>query len=291
MRLRENSRSANAAATFLPRMSCATRLSFCGLTRSMRATAFASFSGRSRSRFFLPMFASSTLRAAAGRTRAGGGGTGGTLGLAIRRVTVERPRRRELPELVTDHLLGHQHRNMLLPVVDAEGQPDELRQDGRASAPDPDHFVPARRARCLRLLEQIAVDEWTLPNRTRHDEVPAYFFFRAWRLEMMNLVVDLFLRVFLPLVGKPHGVTGWRPPEVRPSPPPCGWSIGFIVTPRLCGMRPFQRWRPALPIEMFILSGFDTAPMVAMQRPCTKRCSAELSRRITYSPSRPTIWA
>jgi len=38
-------------------MSCATRLSFCGLTRSMRATAFASFSVSARSRAFLPMFA------------------------------------------------------------------------------------------------------------------------------------------------------------------------------------------------------------------------------------------
>src|SRR6476659_10379995 len=227
------------------------------------------------------MFASSTLRAAAGRTRARGGGTGGTLGLAIRRVAVERPRRRELPELVTDHLLGHQHRNMRVPAVDAEGQPDELWQAGRASAPDPDHFVPARRARCLRLLEQIAVDKRALPNRTRHDAVPAYFFFRAWRLARMNLVVDLFLRVFLPLVGKPHGVTGCRPPEVRPSPPPCGWSIGFIDTPRLCGRRPIQRLRPALPIEVFMLSGFETAPIVPMQRPLTRRCSPEFSRRIT----------
>src|SRR5262245_58896660 len=108
-----------------------------------------------------------------------------------------------------------------------------------------------------------------------------YFFFRTWRLARMNLLVDLFLRVFLPLVGKPHGVTGWRPPEVRPSPPPCGWSIGFMVTPRLCGMRPIQRLRPALPIEMYMLSGFDTAPLVAMQRPLTRRCSAELSRKIT----------
>src|SRR5213080_2014526 len=76
---------------------------------------------------------------------------------------------------------------------------------------------------------------------------------------MMNLLVDLFLRVFLPLVGKPHGVTGCRPPEVRPSPPPCGWSIGFIDTPRLCGMRPIQRLRPALPMEIFMWSGLDTA--------------------------------
>src|SRR5499426_2329026 len=86
-------------------------------------------------------------------------------------MAVERPRRRELSELVSDHFLGHQHRNVLLAVVDAESQPDELRQDGRAPAPDPDHFVATRRARGLRLLEQITVDERTLPNRTRHDAV------------------------------------------------------------------------------------------------------------------------
>src|SRR3984885_263162 len=40
----ENSRSASAVATFLPRMSWATTLSFCGLTRSMRVVALASFS-------------------------------------------------------------------------------------------------------------------------------------------------------------------------------------------------------------------------------------------------------
>src|SRR5215470_12566395 len=81
---------------------------------------------------------------------------------------------------------------------------------------------------------------------------PSYFFFRAWRLDTMNLVVDLLRRVFLPLVGKPQGVTGCRPPEVRPSPPPCGWSMGFMVTPRLCGRQPNQRVRPALPIEIFM---------------------------------------
>src|SRR5262245_13149357 len=205
-------------------------------------------------------------------------------------MAIEHARRRELPELVTDHLLGHQHRNVLLTVVDAEGQPDELRQDGRAPAPDPDHLVAARRARRLRLLEQIAVDERTFPNRTRHDAVLAYLF-RAWRLAMMKLVLVLFLRVLCPCVGLPHGVTGCRRPVLLPSRLPCGWSIGFIDTPRLCGLRPIQRLRPALPIETFILSGFDTAPMVAMQRPCTRRCSAALRRKMTYSTSRPTIWA
>jgi len=51
----------------------------------------------------------------------------------------------------------------------------------------------------------------------------------------MNLSVRGLLRVFLPLVGTPQGETGWRPPEVRPSPPPWGWSTGFITTPRTVG--------------------------------------------------------
>src|SRR5712671_3829711 len=149
MRLRENSRSASADATFLPRISCATRLSFCGDTRSMRATACASLSASARSRAFLLMSALFALRAAGGRSRSGRscGRTRRALRLTVRRMAVERARRRELPELVTDHLLGHQHRDMLLAVVDAEHQPDELRQDGRAPAPDPDHLVATRCAR------------------------------------------------------------------------------------------------------------------------------------------------
>src|SRR5262249_59319345 len=91
-------------------------------------------------------------------------GTGSTLRFAVRRMAVEHSRRRELAKFVTNHFFGHQHRNMFLSVVDAESQPDELRQDGRAPAPDPDHLVAARRARCFRLLEQIAVDKRTFPN-------------------------------------------------------------------------------------------------------------------------------
>src|SRR3954447_14963521 len=107
------------------------------------------------------------------------------------------------------------------------------------------------------------------------------YFLRAWRLDTMNLSVRLFERVFLPLVGTPHGDTGWRPPDVRPSPPPCGWSIGFMETPRLCGRLPSQRLRPALPIEVFMWSGFDTAPTLAKHCPWTRRCSPECRRIVT----------
>src|SRR5262249_37878566 len=131
MRLRENSRSASAVATFLPRMSAARRLSFCGETRSMRAIALASFSARLRSWWLLPMASSSRARGRS-RRRSRTRRARRALCLAIGRVAVELPRRREFAELVADHFFGHQHRNVLQPVVDPEGEADELRQDGRA---------------------------------------------------------------------------------------------------------------------------------------------------------------
>src|SRR3954465_14340336 len=58
-----------------------------------------------------------------------------------------------------------------------------------------------------------------------------------YRRDLRRRTIDLFdalprLRVRPPLAGTPVGLTGWRPPLVRPSPPPCGWSIGFMAVPR-----------------------------------------------------------
>ena len=74
-----------------------------------------------------------------------------------------------------------------------------------------------------------------------------------------------FSRVRLPSVGTPHGVTGWRPPFDLPSPPPCGWSTGFMAEPRTVGRLPRQRLRPAFPPVMFSWSTFPTWPIVARQ--------------------------
>src|SRR6202048_3005546 len=74
------------------------------------------------------------------------------------------------------------------------------------------------------------------PFQTERTMSGVPYFFRLWRLKRMNLLVDLVERVFLPLVGLPHGVTGWRPPEVRPSPPPRGWATGVIGTPGVWGL-------------------------------------------------------
>src|ERR1700743_2562556 len=137
IRLRENCRSASAADAFRPRINCATRLSFCGLTRSIRATALASLSARLRSRLGLLIVRSSSL-----------------LGFLVARMAVEGPCRRELAELVTDHFLVHRHRHVLLAVVDAEHQADELRQDRRAAAPDLDDVMTPGSAGRICLLEQ-----------------------------------------------------------------------------------------------------------------------------------------
>src|SRR5262249_14633865 len=151
-------------------MSWASRLSFCGLTRSIRATAFASFSARLRGWDFLLMSNNprSCRRRACARRRTGGSRTraraGRALDLAVGRMAMEGPRWGKFAELVPDHLLGDHHRDVLVAVVDSEGQADELRQDRRAPAPGLDHVVPTRRTRGFRLLQQIAVDERAFPH-------------------------------------------------------------------------------------------------------------------------------
>src|SRR5919199_3064864 len=92
-----------------------------------------------------------------------------------------------------------------------------------------------------------------------------------------------FFRVLPPLASTPVGLHGLRPPEVRPSPPPIGWLTGFIDTPRLCGLRPIQRLRPALPKLMFMCSALEIAPMVARQLALTRRTSPD--GRVSWAQS------
>src|SRR5438067_13422883 len=84
-----------------------------------------------------------------------------------------------------------------------------------------------------------------------------------------------FLRVLPPLASTPVGLHGWRPPAVRPSPPPIGWLTGFIDVPRLCGLRPSQRFRPALPSEIFMWSVLPIMPMVPRQADGRRRTSPD----------------
>src|SRR5919198_5784291 len=100
---------------------------------------------------------------------------------------------------------------------------------------------------------------------------------------MAALDVFRFLRVLPPFARTPVGLHGWRPPAVRPSPPPIGWLTGFIDVPRLCGLRPIQRLRPALPRLTFMWSALPIVPIVARQFALTRRISPDGS--VTWAQS------
>src|SRR5947208_11618425 len=78
----------------------------------------------------------------------------------------------------------------------------------------------------------------------------------------------------------PHGLVGCRPPEDLPSPPPIGWSTGFIATPRVVGRLRIHRERPALPSWTSSCSGLPTSPIVALQSDSTRRISPEGRRSV-----------
>src|SRR3954447_3472076 len=84
-----------------------------------------------------------------------------------------------------------------------------------------------------------------------------------------------FLRVLPPFARTPVGLQGCRPPAVRPSPPPIGWLTGFMDVPRLCGLRPIHRLRPAFPRLTFIWSALPMLPIVARHSELTRRTSPE----------------
>src|SRR5262245_27870865 len=96
----------------------------------------------------------------------------------------------------------------------------------------------------------ILASRWVSVNGPFFTDLPIPYLFLLLCVRI-HLSFPLLLRVLKPRVGWPHGVTGCRPPEVLPSPPPCGWSTGFMETPRLWGVLPIHRVRPALPREMF----------------------------------------
>src|SRR5438552_15789514 len=105
----------------------------------------------------------------------------------------------------------------------------------------------------------------------------AYFLRRT-----MNLSVLLLLRVFFSRT--PHGVHGCRPPDDFPSPPPSGWSIGFIATPRTDGRLLSHRALPALPSWRSSCSALPTTPTVPLQVASTSRISPD-GRRIVALPA------
>src|SRR5205085_218016 len=109
------------------------------------------------------------------------------------------------------------------------------------------------------------------------------------RLRMISLFDFLFFCRVRPS-GFPQGVAGWRPPDDFPSPPPSGWSIGFIATPRTDGRLLSQRARPALPSWRSSCSALPTTPTVPLQVASTSRISPDGRRTVALPASLAISW-
>jgi hypothetical protein len=79
------------------------------------------------------------------------------------------------------------------------------------------------------------------------------------------------------------------PMGARPSPPPCGWSTGFITTPRTLGRRPSHRCRPAFPTSRLFASTFPTCPTVAQHSFGINRTSPKEGELLQNYPLWPPI--
>src|SRR5690242_11570868 len=107
-----NARTFSAWSTGLPRTRSATRRPFWAERRTPRSVASVSIMGS------LPL------------ARAG---LCGGRDLLVGRVALERARQGELAELVTDHVLRHVDRDVLLAVVHGDREPHEVGGDRRAA--------------------------------------------------------------------------------------------------------------------------------------------------------------
>src|SRR5262245_44311641 len=88
------------------------------------------------------------------------------LDLLGRGVALENPGRRELAELVADHVLGDEHRHVLAAVVHGDREADHVRQDHRAPRPGLDRAAVVLVPRRLHLLREVQVHERALLQRT-----------------------------------------------------------------------------------------------------------------------------
>jgi len=68
----------------------------------------------------------------------------------------------ELSEFVTDHVLSYKNRNVLTPVVNREGVPDEVGDDRRSAAPSFDQPLFVLCVQIIDLLDEVIVNEVTL---------------------------------------------------------------------------------------------------------------------------------
>src|SRR5919197_4079346 len=123
------------------------------------------------------------------------------LGLAVAGMRAKGARRRELAELVPDHLLGDEDRHVLAAVVDRDRVADHLREDRGGARPGAHHPLLVLLVHRLDAAHQPLLDERPLLRASAH-----LFSLPLRRARTISLSDSLCLR---------RG----RLPRVRPPPP------------------------------------------------------------------------
>src|SRR5215210_6182190 len=136
-------------------MRSTTRRAFWGVTRTYRACALASI----RQSLCSLLGDSGVVAASAAAALP-----------VVLLVAAERPGRSELAQLVADHRLGDEHRDVLAAVVHGQRVPEHLRNDHGATGPGLDDVLGALVVLRLHLLQEVVVDEGTLLQAARHQE-------------------------------------------------------------------------------------------------------------------------
>src|SRR4051794_114802 len=134
----------------MPRMRSTTRRAFMGVTRMYRAWALASM--------VVPSVFVMVVHPALAALRLP----------VVLDVTPEGARRRELAELVADHRLGDEHRDVGLAVVHRDRVAEHGRDDHRATGPGLDDVLGTGFVLDFHLLDQVVVDEGPLLETARH---------------------------------------------------------------------------------------------------------------------------
>src|SRR4051812_33067234 len=155
-----------------------TRRAFIGVIRTKRALAKAPGSSPSRlsrralTRLRSIVLISSTLSTLSSLSSTQGVAGASASAAAALPVVLDVPAvgagRRELAQLVADHRVGHEHRDVLAAVVHGDRVADHGRHDHRATGPRLDDVVGALVILPVHLLHEVAVDEGTLLQAARH---------------------------------------------------------------------------------------------------------------------------
>ena len=132
---------------------------------------------------------------------------------------------REFPQFMSNHIFCDKNRDKPFSIVHGNRRSYHFWNDRRSTGPSL-YYLPlsSLSRQLIDPFQQFILDKRTLLQRSTH----GYLLL----LRTIYFAVLLFLLVLYPFVGWPHGETGSRPPLAFPSPPPWGWSTGFMAVPR-----------------------------------------------------------